>query len=61
MKQMTTYEYDKFNRTKRLTLRLKEEEYEYLRLKAFEERKNVQQVIVEEIFKKNNFKNRLTI
>lgn len=50
---MTTYEYDKFNRTKRLTLRLKEEEYEYLRLKAFEERKNVQQVIVEEIFKKN--------
>lgn len=49
---MTKYAYDKFNRTKRLTLRLKEEEYEYLRLKAFEERKNVQQVIVEEIFKK---------
>lgn len=49
---MTKYEYDKFNRTKRLTLRLKPEEYEYLRTKAFEEHKNVQQVIVEEIFKK---------
>lgn len=50
---MTQFEYDKSNRTKRLTLRLKPEEYEYIRVKAFEERKNVQQVIVEEILKKN--------
>lgn len=53
------YEYDKFNRIKRLTLRLKEEEYEYLREKAYKERKNVQQVIVEEIFQKKNVQNNL--
>lgn len=55
---MKEYTYDKFNRDRRLTIRLKEEEHELLRKIAYETRKPINQIIIENLFKnlKNNFK-----
>lgn len=59
---MKEYTYDKFNRDRRLTIRLNEEEHELLRKLAYETRKPINQIIIENLFKnlKNNFKYRLT-
>lgn len=51
--QNKEYEYDRFNRTRRVTLRFKEEEYELIREIAFKEKKTINQVVFEKIFKKN--------